>query len=265
MHRWWVFLHLAGAFGFLMAHGVSVYVTFRIRNEREPARVSQLLELSSSSIGFMWYSIGVLLLGGIAAGFTGGFWGQGWIWAAIVALVATTAGMYGVATGWATRLRTISAAMAEGTEAVTQEQFEGLLRSRRPFTIAAVGFAGLLVILYLMIFKPSLGFGSATETACPPSSADVVSICAVNDQSFVKDVVRAPAGRPFEVSFANRDDGVPHNVAIYTDESAADALFVGDLVDGPASVTYDVPALGEGVYFFRCDVHPQMNGTLEAA
>lgn len=265
MHRFWVFIHVAGVFGFLMAHGVSVYVTFRLRHERVPARVNQLLELSSSSIGFMWNSMGILLLGGIAAGFTGHFWGQGWIWAAILALVATTAGMYGVATGWAARLRTISAAMTEGTEAVTQEQFEGLLRSRRPFTIAAVGFAGLLVILYLMIFKPSLGFGSTTEAACPPSSGNVVSICAVNDQSFLKTTVRAPASRPFEISFANRDDGVPHNVAIYTDESASEKWFSGDLVEGPATVTYHVPALEEGAYFFRCDVHPQMNGTLEAA
>jgi plastocyanin len=30
-------------------------------------------------------------------------------------------------------------------------------------------------------------------------------------------------------------------------------------------VMYDVPALDPGTYFFRCDVHPQMNGTLEAA
>jgi len=26
-----------------------------------------------------------------------------------------------------------------------------------------------------------------------------------------------------------------------------------------------VPALDPGSYYFRCDVHPQMNGTLEAA
>jgi hypothetical protein len=54
-------------------------------------------------------------------------------------------------------------------------------------------------------------------------------------------------------------------VAIYTDDSATESLFVGDLVDGPKTVTYDVPALDPGSYYFRCDVHPQMNGTLEAA
>ncbi len=77
MHNWWVFLHIAGVFGFLMAHGVSAYVTLRLPRERDPARVSQLLELSASSVGFMWNSIGVLLLGEIAAAFTGHFWARG--------------------------------------------------------------------------------------------------------------------------------------------------------------------------------------------
>lgn len=265
MHRVWVFVHLVGVFGFLMAHGVSAYVTFRLRREREPARVSHLLELSAASIGLMWPAIGLLLLGGIVAGFTGGFWGQAWIWASIAVLVATSVGMYAVATRWIVRLRTITAAMVEGTEAVSQEQFEGILRSRRPDAIASVGFAGLVLILYLMLFKPSLGFGAETQVACPQSSGDVVSICAENDQSFVRSTVRAPAGRPFEIRFANLDAGTPHNVAIYTDESASEDWFSGDLVDGPATVTYEVPALEGGAYFFRCDVHPQMNGTLEAA
>ncbi len=128
MHRWWVFLHIAGVFGFLMAHGVSAYVTLRLPRERDPARVSHLLELSASSVGFMWNSIGLLLLGGILAGFTGHFWGQAWIWAAIVVLVAVIAAMYAMGTTWAKRLRTISAAKAGGTEAVSQEQFEEILQ-----------------------------------------------------------------------------------------------------------------------------------------
>ena len=112
MHRWWVLLHIAGAFGFLMAHGVSAYAVLRLRKERDPVRVSQLLEMSSSSIGLMWNAIGLLLIGGVVAGFTGHFWGQGWIWAAIVLLLAITVAMYAVATPWVKRLRTVAAAMA---------------------------------------------------------------------------------------------------------------------------------------------------------
>jgi plastocyanin/uncharacterized membrane protein len=263
VHRWWVFLHIAGVFGFLMAHGVSVYVTLRLPKEREPARVSQLLELSASSVGFMWNSIGALLVGGIAAGFTGHFWGQGWIWAAIVVLVLVMAAMYAMGTTWAKRLRTISGAMAGGTQAVSDAQFDEILRSKRPYTIAAIGFVGLLVILWLMIFKPTLGFGAAAE--CTPSPDAAVTVCAFDDQRFVPSSLTVPAGEPIGLAFENEDEGVPHNVAVYEDDSAAQSLFVGDLVDGPTSVTYDVPALEPGEYYFRCDVHPQMNGTLEAS
>jgi plastocyanin len=263
VHRWWVFLHIVGVFGFLMAHGVSVYATFRLRAEREAARVTHLLELSASSIPFMWASIGLLLLGGVVAGFTGSFWGQGWIWAAIALLLAVTVAMYVIATPWVKRLRTIAAAIAEGSRAVSQEQFEAILRSRRPSVIAAIGFVGLLAILYLMMFQPSLGFGAVPE--CPPSSDAAVTVCAFDDQRFVKERLTAPAGEPFGLAFENEDDGVPHNVAIYRDDSVEESLFVGDLVEGPTTVTYDVPALEPGVYYFRCDVHPQMDGTLEAA
>ena len=263
MHRWWVFLHIAGAFGFLTAHGVSAYAVLRLRQEHDPGRVSHLLEMSSSSIGFMWNSIGLLLIGGIAAGFTGGFWGQGWIWAAIVLLAAATAGMYAVATPWVKRLRTIAAAMAEGSRAVSQEQFQGILRSRRPFAITAIGSAGLLAILFLMIFKPTLGFGGVPE--CSPLPDADVTVCAFDDQRFATERLSAPAGEPFRLGFVNEDDGVQHNVAIYRDDSAEESLFVGDLIQGPETVTYDVPALDAGSYHFRCDVHPQMDGTLEAA
>jgi plastocyanin/uncharacterized membrane protein len=262
MHRWWVFLHIAGAFGFLMAHGVSAYVTLRLPKERDPARVSQLLELSASSVGFMWNSIGLLLIGGIAAGFTGQFWGQGWIWAAIVVLVAVMVAMYAMGTTWAKRLRTISSAMVGGTEAVSRPQFEEILRSKRPYTIAAIGFVGLLAILWLMIFKPTLGFGGVPEC---PAGTDTITVCAFDDQAFVPDHLQLPASEPVELAFDNRDGGVQHNVAIYRDESAEESLFVGDLIAGAETVTYDVPALDPGAYYFRCDVHPQMDGSVEVA
>ncbi|HET6790946.1 MAG TPA: cupredoxin domain-containing protein [Actinomycetota bacterium] len=262
MHRWWVFLHIAGAFGFLMAHGVSAYVTLRLPKERDPARVSQLLELSASSVGFMWNSIGLLLIGGIAAGFTGHFWGQGWIWAAIVVLVVVMAAMYAMGTTWAKRLRTISSAMVGGTEAVSRPQFEEILRSKRPYTIAAIGFVGLLAILWLMIFKPTLGFGGVPEC---PAGTDTITVCAFDDQAFVPDHLQLPASEPVELAFDNRDGGVQHNVAIYRDESAEESLFVGDLIAGAETVTYDVPALDPGAYYFRCDVHPQMDGSVEVA
>jgi plastocyanin/uncharacterized membrane protein len=262
VHRWLVFIHVAGVLAFAMAHGVSAYVTLRLPRERDPGRVGQLLELSASSVGFMWNSIGVLVLAGVAAGFTGGFWGQGWIWAAIVVLVAVMIAMYTLGTTWASRLRTISAAMVEGTEAVSREQYEEIMRSKRPHALAAIGFVGLLVLAWLMIFKPTLGLGGdpCDATAVPFPN---VQLCASDDQSFDARSMAAPAGEPIPLEFINEDEGVPHNVAIYADDSAEESLFVGETIVGPERITYDVPALDGGEYYFRCDVHPIMDGTLE--
>ena len=78
----------------------------------------------------------------------------------------------------------------------------------------------------------------------------------------------APAGEPFTIEFDNRDPVAatgPHNIAIAVDEAAvaSDPIFKGDLVNGPDTVAYDVPAIPDaGNYFFHCDVHPTMTGVL---
>jgi plastocyanin/uncharacterized membrane protein len=262
VHRWWVFLHIAGVFAFLMAHGVSMYVTLRLPRERDPRRVSQLLELSASSVGAMWNGIGVLLLGGILAAFTGHFWGEAWLWVAIVVFAIVIVAMSTMGTGWAKRLRTISAAMVEGTEAISSQQFDEILRSRQPYTIAGIGFAGLLLILWLMLFKPTFGLGGDPCEA-DAVALDVVRICASNEQAFDRSSLTAPAEEPFTLLFANEDDGVAHNVAVYADDSAQEAIFVGRQIVGPDGISYSVPAIDAGSYYFRCDVHPVMDGTLE--
>ena len=105
------------------------------------------------------------------------------------------------------------------------------------------------------------GGGGTTSvvTNCSPSGPHL-SVTAKNIQ-FDTTCLAAPAGLPFTIAFHNQDSGTTHNVAIYTDASVTKALFQGKLVAGVATETYDVPALPAGRYYFRCDVHPQMNGT----
>lgn len=115
---------------------------------------------------------------------------------------------------------------------------------------------------------PAASASASTESgpapsASGPSAGDVVRIAA-NNIAFDQAALTAPAGRPFSIVFENQEP-VPHNVAIYTDASAGQALFVGEIFAGPAERTYAVPALPAGSYFYRCDVHPaQMTGTLVA-
>ena len=154
MYQWMVFLHIAGVFAFLVAHGVSVGVAFRVRGERDPRRIMALLELSSWSTGLMYGGLLLLLAGGIIAGFMGDWWGNGWIWVSLGTLIAVMMAMYGVATGYYKRLRLIVGAMADGSQAVSEQRLAELLEGPRPWILSVIGFGGILFLLYLMLFKP---------------------------------------------------------------------------------------------------------------
>jgi plastocyanin len=94
-----------------------------------------------------------------------------------------------------------------------------------------------------------------------PADPNAPTITASNLKFGQSDVV-VPAGKAFQLTFDNQDSA-PHNVAIYTDSSAASNLFRGEIFSSGSKV-YDVPALAAGSYFFRCDVHPDMQGTITA-
>jgi len=265
VYTWWVFLHLVGVFGFLAAHGVSIGVLFKLRSERDPAKIAAYLQLSGASTRVFYYSLGLLVVAGTVAGFLGHWWGQAWIWTAIAVLVVTTLAMYYMAKPYYRRVDRIAKSKAGGSEAVTDEQFDEVLKDRRPVTIAAIGVVGLLAILYLMVLKPQ--FGLAGSAAPPPGSASCtpngtqLSISAQN-VAFDTDCLAAPAGRAVTVAFDNKDPGIPHNFAVYTNSSGATAVATGDIINGPSSETVEVKALPAGTYYFRCDVHSQqMNGS----
>jgi plastocyanin len=256
VYRWWVFVHVVGVFGFLIAHGVSMYVTFELRTTRDPRRIVSLLELSASSIRAFYWALGVLLLGGVVSAFLGHWWGYAWIWAAIAILVLVSFAMYRIARPYYRRVGLVARAMAGGSTAVGEEQLDLILGGGRPWAIAGIGFVGLLSILYLMMFQPSLGVHTgATGTV----KADVT--VSAQNLKFSTDTLTVPSGRAFTIEFVNKE-AIPHNVTIYRDSSKADLLFKGKDVS-KKTILYQVEALPPGTYFFVCTIHPdQMFGTL---
>jgi plastocyanin len=103
---------------------------------------------------------------------------------------------------------------------------------------------------------------TASGSGAPPPSAPPGG-AAITAQNIAFDRVQldVPAGKPFALLFENRE-GAPHNVRIYDDVDHA--LFTGDVFSGPASRAYEVPAIPAGTHRFRCDVHPEMAGTVTA-
>jgi plastocyanin len=80
--------------------------------------------------------------------------------------------------------------------------------------------------------------------------------------AFDVETITLAAGEPATIDFDNRDAGAQHNIAIYEGEDASGEIFVGELITGPDTITYEFDAPKAGEYFFRCDVHPDMSGTV---
>ena len=147
---WWKYVHVAGAFGFLASHGVAVAVAIRLRHERDPARCRAILDLSKSTRPWMYVSLLVLIAAGVVRGFQLHAWSQGWIWAALGLLMAMLLAAFPLAVPYYIRVRR---AVAEGAD-TSPDELAGLLGSPRPLVILWVETAGLLAILWLMVFKP---------------------------------------------------------------------------------------------------------------
>jgi plastocyanin len=96
----------------------------------------------------------------------------------------------------------------------------------------------------------------------PTAPPDGVSITA-NDLAFDRSELMIPAGRPFALLFENRESA-PHNVRLI-DASSGDDVFAGEVFSGPDSRLYEVPPIAAGDYQFRCDVHPEMQGSAIAS
>jgi mono/diheme cytochrome c family protein/plastocyanin len=70
----------------------------------------------------------------------------------------------------------------------------------------------------------------------------------------------ATANQAFQIQFDNQDASIPHNIEI--SDSTGAFVFEGDTVNGPAQITYSVPALAAGTYKFQCKWHQNMTGEL---
>lgn len=109
----------------------------------------------------------------------------------------------------------------------------------------------------------TLQFQVKHASQCTQPQGGTITVHAKNI-SFDTQCIQVPASGTTKIAFDNQDAGIPHNIEIYTNSSAAQRLAgasgPSDVITGPMSTTYSISGLSAGTYFFKCDVHPQMNG-----
>lgn len=103
---------------------------------------------------------------------------------------------------------------------------------------------------------------SGEPVACAEGGTATITICA-QLVAFETASITVPAGAPFTIHFVNKDEGIPHNVAIHEGTGTGPELYQGEIFNGVDERTYDVPALTAGkTYVYICTVHPNMLGTI---
>ncbi len=108
------------------------------------------------------------------------------------------------------------------------------------------------------------GDESAEEhgSVAAPAPEGVTTEVVAEGSAFNTTEMRLTAEQEVEVTLINNDDGIPHNISIYETEAADQDLFLGAETNG-GPITYDIPPLEAGEYYFQCDFHAgSMNGVV---
>ncbi len=135
--------------------------------------------------------------------------------------------------------------------------------STGPVVLMFASFAGVAIFAGGTML--ALGKGYVPEHAEGPEVRRAEVSITAEGLKFVPADLPVPAGEPLAINFDNKDAGTQHNIEIFDGESDGDpVLFDGEIVTGPARVTYDVEPLTPGSYLFICKIHPTMTGKLQA-
>ena len=155
MYQWLVFAHLLGLVIFAICHGASVFMAFRLRGERDPVVVESILKVGQLSVGPMYIGLLLLAVGGLGAAWNQNLWGNTWIIASIAVFIVVLVVMWSIASPYYMGLRkAFEERGPDGGPAIDGSVLAGMLETRRPDILAAVGTIGLVLLVWLMVIKP---------------------------------------------------------------------------------------------------------------
>ena len=120
-----------------------------------------------------------------------------------------------------------------------------------------VSITSLLFVMLALNMVPAFAADSISGAATNATSNNVTVDIVAKGFAFNTSTIAVPAGANVTINFNNMDAGIPHNVAVYENQDAKKAVYVGAVINGPKTITYNfVAPTTPGTYFFRCDFHP---------
>src|SRR5688572_30006742 len=159
--RWLIFLHILAALTFFLAHGASAAMAFKIRREKDFARIGAMLDLSWSTMILMGVSFLVMGLTGIILPFLIHIWNRGYIWASIVLMLFVFIYMAAFnETRYKQLRRMVGLPYMKGNKQLPAElpsspdEVAALLNKTSVTGLIVVGYIIPAFVLWLMIFKP---------------------------------------------------------------------------------------------------------------
>ena len=105
-----------------------------------------LLRASIQSAAVFYPALVVIVVTGVWMGFAGNWWRTGWIWAGIATPVAVIVIMSAMSVPYHKA--------RDAANSKPPAEIEPMLKRARPLELAMVGAIGLLILFFLMVFKP---------------------------------------------------------------------------------------------------------------
>jgi len=120
----------------------------------------------------------------------------------------------------------------------------------------------MVVAICLVACSGSAGSTKPPAGACVSTDASNSVTLTANNLQFSTTCIQAVVGKNIVIHFTN-EEAVPHDVAVYKDNTKKELLGKNDIVTGPnGSTTLTIPVQLPGQLYFECTIHTSMNGSL---
>ncbi len=157
MYSWLLYVHIGAVLVFMLAHGVQVMVTWKMRWQADPAKMVQLFEALPLTLPLRWGVLAIFASGIVLVAVLN-LWLSVWIWVSLAILAAIWLAMYRWGGEYYTLIENTVVPLMDATdESAVPEMRAAFDRARLSWRVPAmtvVGIGGVAVILWLMVFRP---------------------------------------------------------------------------------------------------------------